>query len=69
VRGERAFWMRFAEGALVTQAMKREGMWAGRSSAGVLVPEAEGEGEDWNRVERMPVRMEVPRVPGDGYGG
>ena len=63
MRGERAFWMRFAEVGEVTQAMKREGMWAGRSSMGVLAPEADGNEEGWERVERIPVRMEVPRVP------
>lgn len=30
---------------------------------GVLAPETDGDEEGWERVERIPVRMEVPRVP------
>jgi len=42
VKGERTFSIRLAEEALVTHAIKRLGTCAGRSSAGVLVPEADG---------------------------
>ena len=59
--------MRLADSGRRTQAMKREGIWfGGISSEGVAVPDSGGCAE-WllgsEREEKMPERMDTPRVP------
>ena len=62
---------RLAELSRVTHAMKREGNRGGSSfsscgTAGVVVPETEGDGSDELREFkelRMPERIAIPRVP------
>ena len=63
----RACSIRFAEAGRVTHAIKRRGMCWGSSSEGVLKPESEkelatGRTESANE-EKIPDRMDVPRVP------
>lgn len=63
VKWESSLLTRFADVERVTQAMKREGVDAGISSEGVVVP-LEAQAEIFPDGEtRMPDRIAIPRVP------
>lgn len=63
VRCDISAFILLADWGRVTQVTKRDGVRAGSSSGGVVVPLTDRAGVEEETEERMPESMAMPRVP------